>query len=79
MYHTKQLKTRPQSSDVNSIEHLWDHLGRQIRKREIRRSDDLKNIIMEEWSKILGSVTQRLVDSMQLRLQEVIKNKGVPH
>lgn len=78
LYHTKQLKTPPQSPDLNPIEHLCDHIGRQIRKREVKGRTELKNIIMEEWSKIPSSVTQHLVDSMRSRLQEVIKSKGYP-
>ena len=41
-YHTpKVLDHRPQSPDLNPIEHLWEHLGRQVRKRTIRNKDML--------------------------------------
>lgn len=73
-----QLKTPPQSPDINPIEHLWDHLDRQIRKHQIRNREDLKNALLEEWEKIPPSVTTNLVSSMQNRLKAVIKHKGFP-
>lgn len=77
LYRTpKQLDHPPQSPDINPIEHLWDHLDRQIRKRDITSKDTLKSVIMEEWQKISSEVTSNLVNSMPKRLQAVIKAKG---
>ncbi|GFW73744.1 transposable element Tcb2 transposase [Trichonephila clavipes] len=36
----KQVKTPPQSLDLNPIEHLWDYFDRQIRKHEIKTKND---------------------------------------
>ena len=77
LYHTpKQLDHPPQSPDLNPIEHLWEHLDQQIRKREITSKDSLKSAIMEEWLKISPEVTRKLVESMPRRLQAVIKANG---
>ncbi|GFW24975.1 transposable element Tcb2 transposase [Trichonephila clavipes] len=74
----KQVKTPPQSPDLNPIEHLWDYLDRQIRKQEIKTKNDLKKALLEEWQKIPSSVTQNLVKSVPSRLRAVIKAKGYP-
>lgn len=77
LYHTpKILDHPPQSPDLNPIEHLWEHLDRQIRKRTITNKDMLKTVIMEEWQKISPDVTKKLVESMPRRLSAVIKAKG---
>ncbi|GFU95337.1 transposable element Tcb1 transposase [Trichonephila clavipes] len=74
----EQVKTIPQSPDLNSIEHLWNYLDRQIRKQEIKTKNDLKKALLEEWQKIPSSVTQNLVKSVPSRLRAVIKAKGYP-
>lgn len=72
------LETPPQSPDLNPIEHLWSILGKKIREHVIQNKTDLKHVILEEWSKISISLTQKLVLSMPNRLSEVIKLKGYP-
>lgn len=77
LYHVpKQLDHPPQSPDLNPIEHLWEYLDRQIRKRTITNKDMLKSVIMDEWSKIPSEVTATLIESMPRRLQAVINAKG---
>ena len=77
LYHTpKQLPHPPQSPDLNPIEHLWEHLDRQIRKHDISNKEQLKTIILDEWSKISADITQNLVESMPRRLAAVKKAKG---
>ena len=79
LYNTrKQLKTPPQSPDLNPIEHLWEHLDRQMRKRDINNKNDLIKALLEEWQKIPPTITQKLVYSMPSRLKEVLKAKGYP-
>lgn len=67
-----------QSPDLNPIEHLWEHLDQQIRKRDITSKETLKKCLVEEWAKISSDVTKNLVDSMQRRMEAVIKAKGGP-
>ncbi|GFX98856.1 transposable element Tcb2 transposase [Trichonephila clavipes] len=38
----KQVKTPPQSAELNPIKHLWYYLDRQIRKQEIKTKNDFK-------------------------------------
>lgn len=77
LYRTpKTLDHPPQSPDLNPIEHLWEHLDKKIRERNISSKTDLKVALREEWSKISPDVTQNLVDSMHRRLAAVIKSKG---
>lgn len=79
LYNTpKQLKTPPQSPDMNPIEHLWDYLERKIRSHQISSKEALKAALLEEWGKIPSSVTQNLVISMHSRLNAVKKAKGYP-
>ncbi|XP_063977348.1 transposable element Tcb1 transposase [Diachasmimorpha longicaudata] len=79
LYNVKnQLRTPPQSPDLNPIEHLWDLLERRIRKHAITSKKMLKDIIMQEWGKIAPEDTAKLVDSMPRRLIEVLKRKGYP-
>ena len=67
-----QLKTPPQSPDLNPIEHLW----KQVRKQEITTTETLKSVLREEWDKIDQNVTQNLVKSMPSRMCAVIKANG---
>ena len=70
-YHTpKVLDHSPQSPDLNPIEHLWGHLGRQVRK------DMLQSVIMEEWQKMSPAAAKMLMESISRRLNTVIKAKG---
>lgn len=73
-----QLNSPPQSPDLNPIEHLWEHLDRQVRQRTITSKEDLKRCLVEEWEKIPNSVTKTLVESMQNRLEAVIQARGGP-
>lgn len=74
----KQLKTPPQSPDLNPIEHLWDLLEKRIRNHVISSKEMLKAVLLEEWNKITEEETSKLVASMPKRLKEVLKNKGYP-
>jgi transposase len=74
----QQLKTPPQSPDLNPIEHLWSILKSHISKHHITSKDQLKAVLQEEWLKINPETTKKLVNSMRRRLQAVIDAKGYP-
>lgn len=78
LYHTPhQLKTPPQSPDMNPIENLWSILEVAVRKHKISNKDDMKEVLQTAWSEICPKVTTTLVDSMPRRLQAVIDAKGM--
>jgi len=68
----------PQSPDINPIEHLWDHVGREIRKYNISNKTQLADRIIEAWGTVSPEITKSLVDSMQRRLLAVIAGNGGP-
>lgn len=74
----RQLKTPPQSPDLNPIEHLWDLLEKKIRQHVITSKESLRNVLQTEWEKITTEETEKLVYSMPNRLAEVLKLRGYP-
>lgn len=75
--YPKVIETPPQSPNLNPIEHLWEHLERQIRtNHKIKSKKDLREVL--EWNNIPVSITQKLVNSIPKRLQAVIKGRGNP-
>ena len=66
------------SPDINCIEHLWDELGRRLRRRQPqpRNRRELGATLQEEWQNIPMPTIQRLVRSMRRRLRTVIANNG---
>lgn len=65
-----------QSPDLNPIENLWDHVDREIRKRNHSNCTELMEQIRTEWEQIPASYLVSLIDSMPKRLRAVIANKG---
>jgi hypothetical protein len=65
-----------QSPDLNPIENLWDEVERRIRHRTYPNLNDLWINIEKSWSEIPQSIIGRLIDSMNRRCAEVIKNFG---
>jgi transposase len=65
-----------QSPDLNPIEHLWEHIDRQLKHRKPTNQQNLYEMIEEEWKNIPLDVIIHLVDSMPSRCQAVIDSKG---
>ena len=67
-----------QSPDLNPIEHLWDYLDRQVRKRRPLPTSPagLAAALQDEWGKIPLDVVRNLISSMPSRVGAVIKAKG---
>ena len=67
-----------QSPDLNPIEHLWDHIEREISRVEAPRGglNGLFARVQEIWDEIDLEVVEKLVDSMPERCQAVINNRG---
>lgn len=72
----KQLKTPPQSPDLNPIEHLWWEVKNRLKNKNPRNKAELRTAIKEIWDSIPASVTRNLVESMPRRLQAVLDAKG---
>lgn len=72
------LEWPSQSPDLNPIEHLWEHLERQLGGRKPSSKDDLFSQLEEAWNNIPMDVLINLVDSMPRRCQAVIDAKGFP-
>jgi DDE superfamily endonuclease len=70
------LEWPSQSPDLNPIEHLWDYIKRELRKRDIKSIKKLKEVIMEIWTSIPADFCKRLVYTMPDRIEEVIRAKG---
>ena len=66
------------SPDLNPIEHIWDHLDRQLRLRQPQPQtlQELVQALQETWAAIPQQVIQTLVMSMGRRCQAVIDAFG---
>ncbi|CAF1371856.1 unnamed protein product [Rotaria sordida] len=66
-----------QSSDLSSREHLWTILDRRIRQHisPPKNAHELKELLIEEWNQIGSDITEKLIDSVENRLQECL-NQG---
>ena len=60
------------SSDVNPFEHIWDVIGREIRRRGTRNFRQLQQFVVEERNRIAQRTCLRYVASMRSRCQAVI-------
>ena len=68
-----------QSPDLNPIENLWSIVKRNLSKnRKIYNKKDLWEAFQEEWNKLGGDLTKKLISSMPKRIQAVIDARGGP-
>ena len=67
-----------QSPDLNPIEHLWDEVGRRLRKLTVLPTspNDLWEQFETVWNEIPVDVCQKLISTMPERISNVIKAKG---
>ncbi|GES74188.1 IS630 family transposase [Rhizophagus clarus] len=75
-----QLPWAEQSPDLNPIEHIWDELEHRIRARtnSPKNLGELESLLQECWLQIQREVYQKLVESMNRRIDAVIKARGYP-
>lgn len=66
------------SPDLNPIEHVWDILGRRIRKREPAPETipSLQIALLEEWNNISQEKIANCVQSLPRRMRDVIRARG---
>lgn len=77
-YAPRQLKTPPQSLDLNPIENIWDVLEKLVRKYDIKSRESRKTGLVRAWKEITPDITENFVMSMPRRLQSVIDAQGGP-
>lgn len=70
------LEWPSQSPDLNPIEHLWEHVDRQLKGQKPANKNELFEKIAECWANIPIDVLISLVDSMPRRCQAVLNAKG---
>lgn len=66
------------SPDLNPIEHLWDQIGRRVRRRRLQPQtlQQLFHALQEEWRRIPQQNIQRLIRSMPRRCRAVVAAGG---
>ncbi|GFX00567.1 transposable element Tcb2 transposase [Trichonephila clavipes] len=66
------------SPDMNSIEHVWAALGRQVTGRQPppQTLQKLGRALLEEWDRILQLVINSLIDSMSQRCSTLLAVRG---
>ena len=70
----------PQSPDLNSIEHFWDQLQRQLRVPTPVPSslEELSQHLLVVWTNIPLNYLQNLVESISYRMKAVKNVNGCP-
>ena len=63
--------------DLSPTEHLWDHLGHQVRERhDVNNIRDLERALQAEWVRIPLQVIRKLICSMRRRCLTVLAAYG---
>lgn len=70
------LEWPSQSPDLNPIEHLWDHLKRMLKDFRFSNTRELGEKVVEIWKSIEPDVCKRLVDTMNDRVNSVLRADG---
>ena len=61
---------------MNVIENVWGTLEQEKRAKDFSKVDPMKKFIISKMKKFPIMAVRRYIDSMPLRLQEVIDKKG---
>lgn len=66
------------SPDMNLIEHAWDMLDKRVRSRQVSPASlqELRIALQEEWENIPQDYFRTLFNSMQKRMEAVIRARG---
>ena len=64
------------SPDLNPIEHVWDMLGRRVRRHIPDTIQNLRAAVQEEWALIPQEDIAKLIQSMPDRIREVLEVRG---
>ena len=66
------------SPDLNPIENLWSIIKAKVYELNPQTKEELIEYIFAVWSSISEEVINHLIDSMEERMKEVIRNFGGP-
>ena len=78
IHNVNVLQWPARSPDLSPIEHLWDHLGRQVRERHnVNNICDLESALQAEWVRIPLQVIKKLICSMRRCCLAVLAANGV--
>ena len=64
------------SPDLNPIMHIWDVIGRKVRRRDPRNVRELERAVLDEWNILQQHICQEYVLSMRSRCRAVINANG---
>ena len=70
------MECQSQSTDLNPIEHLWDHLKREVRKYSPTNIAELKEIVLKFWSGISPELYRKLVYSIPKHIEAILRSSG---
>ena len=75
--HIVTLDWPARSPDLSPIEHMWDVLGRRVRKpHDVDNVNDLELALQRGWARIPLGVIRDLIGSMRRRCMAVIAKAG---
>lgn len=74
--HITTLPWPARSLDLSPIEHVWDHLGRQV--RQPTRLAELESRLQELWNEMTQDTIRNLYASMPTRIASCIQARGGP-
>jgi transposase len=74
----QRLDWRARSPVLNPIEHLWDNLGRRVRRSPVPplTLQELSNLLIAEWQLIPQEYIQNLISSLPRRMEACITTRG---
>ncbi|GFX84874.1 DDE_3 domain-containing protein [Trichonephila clavipes] len=66
------------SPELNPIDYLWDYLGRKVAALSLppRSLEEVEQSLLRVRSSLPISVTDNLIDSMEIRCRQCIQAKG---
>ncbi len=66
------------SPDLNPIEHMWGILKQKVEKHHVSNIQQLCDVVIEEWKRMLATTCAALVNSMPRRIKAVLDKNGAP-
>jgi hypothetical protein len=76
--HIPYLRNPEASPDLNVFKDVMLILKKRLQKRSIGDKIQLKIAVLEEWDKITTKEINKLVDSMNPRMEKLLARKGMP-